>query len=144
MQTPGGLVQDDPPTAQSDDAVGEVDGELHLVQRGNHRQLVLGRNLLEQTHDFPGGYRVEGRHRFVRQEDLGMLHERSRDGHALLLTAGQRVGTLVGPVGETHAVQLLECLPSHALGIHHQRQPGTDERSESAGAHVLEHGHRTN
>jgi hypothetical protein len=49
----------------------------------------LGAQLLDQLLDLAGRDRVEGRGRFVEQDELGLLGDGAGDAEALLLTAGQ-------------------------------------------------------
>lgn len=45
------------------------------------------------------------------------MHQRARDGHALLLSAGEGVGPAVGVVGEPDTVEVGQCLRPHVPGI---------------------------
>src|SRR6266576_2819835 len=67
----------------------------HLVVRGNNesrtRTLLHG---MHQIDDASTGFRVEVRGRLVRQDQVGMGDEGSRDRHPLTLPAGKFSGTM--------------------------------------------------
>jgi hypothetical protein len=48
---------------------------------------------------------VQCRQRFIKQQNLGPLHEGSRQGHALALAAGHLIGLTFGEVGELYHLQ---------------------------------------
>ena len=50
-------------------------------------------------------FRIEARHRLVRQNDLRLLRQRTRDAHALLLSTRELVGPRVRLVVELDATQ---------------------------------------
>ena len=60
-------------------------------------------NILQQRKDLPAGDRVERGDRLVRQQQRGLSHERTRDGDALLLPAGQAADRLVAFVRQADA-----------------------------------------
>ena len=64
--------------------------------------------------------RVEGRHRLVGEHQLGLLHQRPGDGHALLLAAGERVGAALVASFEADALEESQCLL--ALGSEKRRK----------------------
>ncbi len=89
----GGAVLDDHAAVHEDDPVGDLAGEGHLVGDDHHRHALLG----EPAHhreDVPDQLGVERGGRLVEEHHLGAHGERPRDGHPLLLAAGQggRVG----------------------------------------------------
>ena len=59
----------------------------------------------KRVHDDARVARIERGDRLVGQDDLGLLHQRARDGDALLLAAREVVGALGGEAGD---VELLE------------------------------------
>ena len=67
-------------------------------------------------HDLNGGFGVEGAGGLVGQDDLGVVHDGARDGHALHLTAGELVRPLFQVFSQTHAgKRFLRAMP--ALGL---------------------------
>ena len=52
--------------------------------------------LLEDTHDIFAGLRVQGAGRFVGQQQTGAVDQGTGNGDALLLTAGEFIGAVVG------------------------------------------------
>ena len=49
--------------------------------------------------------RVQRARRLVRQNDPGIVHQRPRDGHTLLLAAGELAGLVVLAAGQAHREQ---------------------------------------
>ena len=62
-------------------------------------------NLLEQLHDLHRGLRVQRAGRLVGQQDLRVVHQRPRDGHALHLAAGHLIRLLAQLVAQSDALQ---------------------------------------
>src|SRR5690242_12234335 len=84
---------DDDAGVHEDRHVGHLAGEADLVGHDDHGHALLGQ-AAHDVEDLPDELRVEGAGRLVEQHELGPHRQRSRDGDALLLTAGQlgRVG----------------------------------------------------
>src|SRR5688500_10572246 len=61
--------------------------------------VAFGGQLVQQRHHLAAALRVERAGRLVGEDDLAAVHERARDGHALLLAAGE----LARPVAEALA-----------------------------------------
>src|SRR5262245_55061034 len=61
--------------------------------------------LLEERHDLDRGATVEIAGRFVREKHCGFGDERTGNGHALLLPAGQLAGLMFGALRETDSLQ---------------------------------------
>ncbi len=60
---------------------------------------------------------VQGRERLVQEHDLGFDRERSSQGDALLLAAGELVGVAALQAGEPdHLEQVVDSLPSCCAG----------------------------
>ena len=62
-------------------------------------------NPLQVAEDVPGDLGIQARDRLVGEDQLGLLDQGSRDAHALLLAARERVGPLARLVGQIHALQ---------------------------------------
>src|SRR5690349_15152805 len=82
------LVADEAALLQLDDALAHLVHDVLVVRRHQHGG-ARPVDAVEQLHDADGGLRVEVTGRLVGDEELGPVHEGSRDGHALLLTTGQ-------------------------------------------------------
>src|SRR5918997_5677645 len=98
----GGL--DDPAAVHEDHPVGRPAGGAPLVGDDDHRHAVAG----ERDHDVEDlvdHLGVEGRRRLVEEHDLGVHRQRAGDRHALLLSAGQLSGVLVGLGADTDPVE---------------------------------------
>src|SRR5690349_8978160 len=85
------LVADETPLLQLDDALAHLVHDV-LVVRRHHDGGAGPVDPVEQLHDADGGLRVQVSGGLVRDQQLGPVHERPRDGHPLLLTAGQLAG----------------------------------------------------
>src|SRR5579859_5225088 len=129
--SPGSVVSGDLPGVDRHHAAAEKVHDLAVV-RGHHDGRTASVDAQEELHDLPrrGGVEVAGR--LVGDDHPRGVHERPRDGDALLLAAGQvrRVGQLLA--GEAHRVERF----GHAavdqavrLAVHPQRE-----------GHVLVHG----
>ena len=78
-----------------------------LMQRNEHGQTIIAVHVGEQVHDAAGRGRIERGDRLVRDQQFGPLHQRTRDGRALLLAAGQFAGALERMFGDADARQRL-------------------------------------
>ena len=81
-----------------------VSGDLRLM--GDHddgHALLI--ELLEDLHNLLAGFGVQCAGGFVRQQHLGVVHNRSGNGHTLALTAGKLGGLKVDPVAQAHSLQ---------------------------------------
>ncbi|ETW11056.1 6-pyruvoyl-tetrahydropterin synthase [Roseivivax marinus] len=133
------VVEDDPPVAHPDDPVGVFLGLGHVVDVDKDRQLQLSGEVAQEAHDLLGCLGVERGRRLVRQQDLGVLHQRAHDADALALAARQLVGAGVGVVGDADALHQFVGAADVLLGIApHDRRPGRDV-AQPAGLHVLHH-----
>ena len=86
---------DDLPFIHKDDAVGHLTGKAHLVRHAQHGHALL-RETDHRVEHFLDHFRVERRGRLVEQHDARIHAQRTRDGDALLLTAGELAGIFVG------------------------------------------------
>ena len=60
---------------------------------------------LQRVHHHAGVARIERGDRLVGQDDVGLLHQRAGDRHALLLATRQGVGALGGQAGDVELLQ---------------------------------------
>ncbi len=84
----------------------DVASEAHLVGRDQHRHAGRG-ELADHVEHLGDELRVERARDLVEQHDVGLHRERAHDRHALLLSAGEPIGVLIGLVGEAEAVEQL-------------------------------------
>ena len=87
------------PVAARDDPRAVLSDVL-LVGDEQHRDAALDVQPLKDPHYFDAGARVEVAGRLVGEQDRRPGDERARDRHALLLTAGQLVRVVIGPLAE--------------------------------------------
>ena len=62
-------------------------------------------DLPENVEDIGFGIFVEVAGRLVRQDELRLVHERARQGHAPLLAAGKLAGIGIDPVAQAYQLQ---------------------------------------
>ena len=91
------------------------------MERGDDGEVVLLGDLAQQVDHVERGDGIERGHRFIGQQNRRVLHERPGDGHALLLTAGECIRTLISTIGQADPVELLDGFAAHRLRVHHQR-----------------------
>src|ERR1700737_2247946 len=80
------------------------------VVRGHDNRGTGAVDAVEQTHDADGGRRVEVPGGLIGEQDQRTVHERPRDGDALLLAAGELVREVVGLLCQTDEVEDLRNL----------------------------------
>jgi hypothetical protein len=85
------------PSRMRDDAVGQL-GQRALVRDQHHRHAALAIERAHGGHDVERGLGVEIAGRLIGQHDRRIVHQRARDGYALLLAAGELVGLVASPV----------------------------------------------
>ena len=92
-----GGVLDDHAVSHADDPLGVL-GDVVFV---GHHDDGLARlvEAFEHLHDLGRGHAVEVTGGLVGQDDVGVVDQAAGDRHALLLTAGELVGTMVEPLG---------------------------------------------
>ncbi len=76
----------DLPVLDHQNDVGIHDGRQPM---GDHQSCAPLAQFGDRLLDVMFGFGIERRSRFVEQDDRGLLHQRSRDGDALALTAGE-------------------------------------------------------
>src|SRR3990170_2453691 len=138
------LVAHDAPVADRDDA-GGVAGDVVLVGDQQHGDAAVAVETLQDLHDLDAGAAVEIAGGLVGQDQLGVVDQRARDRHPLLLPAGELVGRVVGTLADAHRAQELHGLlvtvaHAAAAAVVEQRQldvlEGGGARQQ---AEVLEH-----
>ena len=109
-----GVVADDA-VSQGDDARSVALRQLGVVR--DHDDQAVVRNLSEQVHDLHAGLGVERARRLVGQQNLGVVDERTSDGDALHLAAGELAGLFAHVLGKPHAAERLDgALPTLGAG----------------------------
>ena len=68
------------------DAVGKGPRQRHVVDVDQRWRGTLGGQFADQPHDLARGLGVQARSGFVHQQQVGPLHQRPRNAHALALT----------------------------------------------------------
>ena len=118
----GGFLDHD--TVFHEDGAGrDVAGKAHLVGDDQHGHALLCQLPHDGQH-FAGQFRVEGTGGLVEIDDLGAGGKSAGDGHALLLTARQLTGVVVGTVGEA---DLFQHLHADGISLRFGHPPGDDE-----------------
>src|SRR5690349_12314472 len=82
-------------------------GDVDLVRDQHHRNPALAVQALEDPHDFDAGFGIEVPGWLVSEQDRRGVDQRARDCDALLLSAGQLIGVMIGPVAEADELEHL-------------------------------------
>jgi hypothetical protein len=101
-------IGDDQAVANRDDSIGQL-REHALVRDEHHGHAALAIECPQCREDVGGRCRVEIAGRLVRQHDGRIVHQRTRNGHTLLLAAGELVGLILRAVAEAQQAE-------HVLG----------------------------
>ena len=102
----GVVVADDLAVEQAHGARGIFRRQLRVV-RDHDDELILC-DFLQQIHDLHARLTVERAGRLVSQQDIGVVDDGARDGHALHLAAGHLVRRFVQLVAQTDLFQRLD------------------------------------
>ena len=98
-----------PAVAHADDSIAGRDVRF-VVSHDDDRGLLLGADFPQQAEHVGSRLAVEFAGRLIGENQLRLLEQRSRDGDALLLAAGQVVGSMQKSVGQAKASQQLSSL----------------------------------
>ena len=74
----------------------------------DHRNVALRRAVRNQFHDFHRRLGVERGRRFVREEEVRLLHQGTRNADALALSAGELIGALCGKGTQSDGIEQLK------------------------------------
>src|SRR3954469_20169462 len=96
---------DDLPVGHEDDTIGHLAGKPHLVGDANHGHAVVCEADHRVEH-FLDHFRIESRGRFIKQHDLGLHAESTRDRNTLLLTARELSRILLGLLTNAHPLEI--------------------------------------
>ena len=99
------VVADDPAVEQAHGARGVFRCQLRVVR--DHDDELIFCDLLQQIHDLYARLAVERAGRLVGEQNVGVVDDGARDGHALHLAAGHLVRRLVELVAQTDLFQRL-------------------------------------
>ena len=72
---------------------------------GDHDHKTILGHFLQNLHDLHAGLRVQSAGWFVSQNDVGVVDQRTGDGHTLHLTAGHFAGALLQLIAKPHGFQ---------------------------------------
>src|SRR5215208_1861326 len=81
--------------------------QVKEVQTTQHSDSIFIVDIFEMLHDTVGEHGVKAGNRFICQDQLWVLHERTCDPHTLLLPTAQRVGSVVCLIRDANTLQLL-------------------------------------
>ncbi len=112
----------DDAAVDEDDPVGCLTGKAHLVGHHQHGHALLRQRLHDAQH-LAHHFRVQRGGRLVEEHDLRLQGQRTGDGDALLLAAGELIGIGVTLVRQPHGLEqghgpLLGGLFIHTLHLH--------------------------
>ena len=93
------------PVEEAHDARGIALCKLGVVR--DHDDQPLARDLLDEFHDLHARLGVERARRLVREQDLGVVDERARNGDALHLPARELVRLFIELLPQPHALERL-------------------------------------
>ena len=115
-----------------DSAVGEL-GQFFVVRHDNERLSQFVAEFKEELVQFGLVVGVERTRRLVGENHIGLIHQRPRHGHALLLATAQFVGLVFRTVLKSHKLEEFECaLTEFTMGAagNHSRNHDVFERRE--------------
>src|SRR5436190_12538763 len=101
-----GAIAADETVAECDDA-RRVLGNVGLVRHEHDADAALDVQLLKDAHHLDAGARIEVAGRLVGEQQRRVVHERARDGDALLLPARELIRMMVDAVAEADRRQRL-------------------------------------
>ena len=84
--------------------IGDLLRETHLVGRHHDRHAFV-LEFADHVKDLPHQQRVEGGCDLVEEHHFRLHRQRTHDGHALLLAAGETIGIVVGLVQQAEPVE---------------------------------------
>ena len=91
----GCAVKNDLALSQTYNAVRERLGEAHIMDVDQRRRTAFMRQFHQKAHYLTGGFWIKARGGFIHEQEIGLLHERTRYADPLTLTTGQRISTRV-------------------------------------------------
>ena len=124
----------------ADDARRVTPRKLDIVDVDDDGDRPLTRDLLQDLHDLDRRLRIEGGGGLIGQNDIGLLHDGTRDADALTLSARQGIGALGCRPRKPHRIQEVEGPLNVAFGKF--AQPCAPDRNiaEAAAQQILHDG----
>jgi hypothetical protein len=110
--------------SQSDDARRVLQQSL-VVGGENESKTKLAVQIAHQLDQLRSVERVQVRGGFIGQHQRGTMHDGASHRHSLAFTAGEQIGTMIGPVRQADALQgRCNALPAfpHSNGLDQQRE----------------------
>src|SRR3954447_9460777 len=132
-------IEHDLALGHADDAVGEAPGQIYIVDVDDRGDAALTGAARDQLHDLDRGLGIERRGGFVREHELRLLHQRTRNADALPLPAGELVGALDGEVTEADGVEQVKGAIHVTGGKLAQPRPPHRHVADPSAQHVLDH-----
>src|SRR4249919_2578159 len=112
---PKGIGCADSPVPHHEDAIAML---RHIrIVCDQHHGVVFLLQALEHSQDLLAGAAVERAGRLVGEQDRWAVDQRSRDGDALLLSAGQLVRAMPGAFAQAHGFQRVTCTLQSLLAL---------------------------
>ena len=107
------LIAHDDALPHRDDALVHGIDDFPVVRDHDDRRALLI-HPLEQLHDLPGIPRIEVSGRLIRQQNVRMIDQRSRERHSLLLAAGELIRKVFILVGKSDRGKNVRHIPLDA------------------------------
>src|SRR5262245_686491 len=85
-------------------AIGEAENAV-IVGDHQYGAIAFDRDLAQQLHDQAAGGRIEGRGRFITNDEAGVMDDGARDGNALLLAHRELARIFIGVRRQAQALQ---------------------------------------
>ncbi len=134
-----GAVEDHAAVRHADQPVAIAARQIERMQVAQHGDAVMAVDALQRVHHDARVARIERGDRLVGQNDLRLLHQRARDGDALLLAAREAVGALGGEAGDVELLERGERERDVALGPELQRRAQRRDMVQPSDQHVGQH-----
>ena len=98
-------ITDDFSILNTNDTVGIFFRQFRVV--GDHYHQSVLSHLFQQIHDLHTSLRVQCAGRLIRQQNIGIVHQRTGNGHTLHLATGHLIGLLMQLIAQAHILQRL-------------------------------------
>jgi hypothetical protein len=107
------------------------------MEADDHRNVFRLGNAAQQRQDVNRRRRIEACHRFIGEDQLGLLRQRAGDADALLLAPAQTVHSFQRLAGQADLLETCHC---QKLVLPRQRQEATKRAviADAPGEHVVE------